>query len=276
MRLGAALRVERDLRGETLSGFAGRSGISKGHLSKIENGHVLPKEHQVAKILTLLEVKGTRYDEILDLLNGADAQQWNATTLGDQAQQSAALVQFESEAGEIYQVASLLAPGLVQVSSYARAIMSGGTVPQGEISHQVATRMGRRDVIDPNRTDNPARYTALIDEAVLRRVIGSPAVMVEQLTHLLHVANWGHADIRVVALDAGWTPALSGTFSLIEPRGDGFPIVSMGSRRSSLILHTAEDVAAYREAVDVVLRATMSPTDTKELIAAVINEMRRR
>jgi hypothetical protein len=41
-------------------------------------------------------------------------------------------------------------------------------------------------------------------------------------------------------------------------------------------LHAPEDVEACRESVDAVLRAAMSPTDTTELIAAAIEEMRRK
>lgn len=276
LRIGNALKQERENAKITLSAFAAEIGVSKSMLSRIENGLKLPEEHLVAKILTKLDVAGDKYDEILGMLEGADAQQWNATTLADQAQQSAALAEFEANASAIYDVAPLLVPGLLQVGPYARAIMSKGTVPTGEIAHRVATRMGRRDVIDPHRTETPAHYTALIDEAVLRRIVGSPAVMVEQLTHILRVAKWEHADIRVIALDGGWTPALSGQFSLIDPRNDGFPIVSMGTRRSNLLLHAPEDVAAYRDAVNAVLRAAMSPDETTTLIAAVIDEMQGR
>lgn len=276
VKLGAALRQERDATGTALRKFAPQVGMSPAHLSRIENGHALPTRDTVGRILAKLDVNGDRYSEIVGMLDGADAPQWVATGIADQALQSAAMVEFEANAATIYEVATLLFPGLLQVASYARAIMSRGTVPRGEVATRVATRMGRRDVIDPARTANPAHFTAILDEAVLQRVIGSPAVMVEQLEHLLKVAAWDHADVRVLRLaDADWHPGLSGPFSLIEPRGDGFPIVSIGSRRASLILHSDEDVAEYRESVDAVLRAALSQADTTDLIAAAIEEMRR-
>lgn len=278
MRVGAALREEREARKVSLRKFALEVDISQAQLSRIETGQTKLEIALVAKILTKLDVKGARYEQILSWLDGPDTQQWIATSGADQAQQSAALVEFEAGASQIFEFAALLVPGLLQVAPYARAIMSRGTVPPSEVTTRVLTRMGRRDVIDPSRTANPAAFTAVLDEGVLTRVIGSPAVMVEQLEHLLTVTSWAHTDIRVASLkNANWHPGLSGGFLLIEPRNsDGIPIVSIGSRRASLILHANEDVAEYRESADAVLRAAMSPDETTTLIAAAIKEMRRR
>lgn len=276
LRLGSALRQEREALDISLSKFAPMVDLSKSQLSRIETGQALPKEHELGKILQTLGVKGDRYEELVKLLQGADSIQWLATTLGDQAQQQAAMVAAEAEADWIVDGAALLVPGTSQVDGYARAIMSGGIVPRGEIAASVAMRMGRRDVIDPNRRANPARYTALIDEAVLHRIVGSPEIMVDQLTHLLEVASWPHTAIHVVALDAGWTRLASGPFTYLERGEAGTPIVYLGSRRSTLILHAKEDVTEYRETVDSVLQAAMLEPESAELIAAVRDEMRRK
>lgn len=277
LRLGAAIRQEREeALGLSLSKFAVMVDLSKSTLSRIETGQALPKRDQLGKIAHALGIKGDRYDKLIAMLDGADAIQWLATTLGDQAQQQAAMVAAEAEADWIVEGAALLVPATSQIDGYARAIMSGGTIPPSEIAARVAMRMGRRDVIDPNRRANPTRYTALIDEAVLHRIVGSPEIMVDQLTHLLEVASWPHTAVHVVPLDAGWTRLASGPFTYLE-RGDaGSPIVYLGSRRSTLILHAKDDVTEYRETVDSVLQAAMLEPESAELIAAVRDEMRRK
>ncbi|WP_410676629.1 DUF5753 domain-containing protein [Amycolatopsis sp. cmx-4-68] len=252
------------------------SGSTAAKLSRIENGKRTASEGDVAKILGNLGVNGEKYDELMAIARGADTDQWLATRLPEQRAQNAAIVDFESRAAAITEWAPALIPGLVQVAGYARAIMtSDEDVPAGDVATRVALRMGRRETIDPARTSKPARFLALIDEAALRRNIGGPQVMAEQLEHLLQVADWENAQIQVVPVDAGWHPGLAGQFQLIEPNAsEGFPIVYLETRRSGLILHTEEDVAAYRKSIDAVLRVAMTPAQSAEAIAAATEEMR--
>ncbi|MEA5366114.1 helix-turn-helix transcriptional regulator [Amycolatopsis sp., V23-08] len=272
LRLGAAIRQERSATGISLSEFARTIGMAKSRLSNIENGHAVPKEHELGTILTRLDVTGVRYEEIVGLLDGADAAQWVATSLADQARQHEAYVDFEQKAGRIVENGPLLIPGIAQTEGYARAIMSsGGTVPPEQISTRVATRLGRRAVISPDERTEPAALVALIGEPAIRRVIGGRAVMLKQLEYLLKISKWDNVEIRITA-EEGWGPNLEGAFTLIEPRAAGTPaIVFLETRRSGLILHREEDVAAYRAAVELVVQAAMSPTESAELIASVID-----
>jgi transcriptional regulator with XRE-family HTH domain len=273
--LGNALRQAREDKGLGLRALAGELDLDPSALSKWERGLMVPKDVVVARILTHLGINGERYDEILTMPEGADAAQWLAITLPEQRQQLAALLDFENTADTITTASPLLIPGLLQESGYVRAIMSAGTVPADEIATRVAVRIGRRDVI--TRRD-PARLVAFIGESALRQVIGGPNVMAEQLTFLLEAASWANVELRVIPYASGWHPALEGPFTIIDPKVNAeratTPVVHIENRRSGLFLHEKEDVDTYRQAVDAVLLAAMSPTDTEELIAAVIKEMR--
>ncbi|MEC3979218.1 helix-turn-helix domain-containing protein [Amycolatopsis sp. H20-H5] len=275
MRLGAALRSAREDRGISLSQFAPQVELSKSQLSRIENGHTLPKEHELGRILSRLEVKGDRYDEIVGLLDGADATSWVATTLADQAVQHAAFIDFEAKAGTITEVAPNLLPGLTQIRAYVSAIMSSGsTVPPEEIGTRVATRLGRRDVISPEERPDPARFVAFLGKAAITQVIGDTEGMIQQLAHLLKISAWENVEIRVMST-VGWHPGLESAFTLIDPREpQGTPIVFLENRRSGQILHIEEDIAAYRDAVTLIMQAAMSREESAELIADVIKGMR--
>lgn len=279
IRLGRTLREARESTGISLTAFAEQIGIDKGQLSKIENGKTRkpPTEQDVARILGGLGINGDEYERIMAMARGADAAQWTATTLPDRELMNSAVIDAEAAAAAITVSALVLFPGLIQDPSYARAIMSAGTVPREEVSTRVAVRMGRTSVIDPNRTDHPAKFTALIDEAAFRRQVGGPKVMIQQLKYLRdRVATWENVNLHVIPNEAGWYPGTSGAFSLIEPREpDGLTIVYLENRRSGQLLHADEDVAAYRDAVNAGLRAAMNPSDTSEFIAAVIEEMRK-
>lgn len=273
-QLGAALRKARTEQALSVRGLAGELGIDHGLLSRIETGKTIPKDRLVSRILGHLNVNGERYEEIMQMLQGVDAPQWLAVTLPEQRQHQNARIDFENNADTIWEVGPLLIPGLIQDSAYARAMMKAdSSIPPDELASRVAVRLGRRDII--TRRD-PVKLVALIGESALRFIIGSRDVMLGQLEYLCTTADLPNVDLRVVPFAAGWNPLLEGPFALIDPReAEGaMSIVALGGRRSGLILHSPEDVAAYRQAVDAVLRAAMSPAETRRLIADVIEEMR--
>ncbi|MBA0125081.1 helix-turn-helix transcriptional regulator [Haloechinothrix sp. YIM 98757] len=266
--LGSALREARESREISLRGLAVQLGKDPGMLSRWETGERIPKPTDVAQILTLLGVNGDQYDEIVEMTSGTDASQWLAVSLPEQRQQLAALLDLESTATAITDVSPLLVPGILQVSSYVRAIMTAGGVPADEVATRVAVRIGRRDAI--TRAD-PARVLALIGEAALRQIIGNRAIMVEQLNYLREMAELPNVDVRVIPLASGWHPGLEGPFTLIDTSESS--VVQIENRRSGLFLHEDEDVDIYRQGVDTVLQVAMSPEGSRGLITEVANEM---
>lgn len=272
--LGAELRDAREERGLKLRELARQLSLDPSRLSKWELGRQIPKDTVVAQILTHLGVTGERYDEIVGLTSGASAGQWLAVSLPEQRQHLAALLDLEQHADTIVTVSPLLIPGLLQDGGYVRAIMSAGELPADEISTRVAVRLGRRDAI--TRRECPARLRAFVGEAALRQIIGSRAVMVQQLQHLTQEAERENVELRVVPFDTGHHPGLEGPFTLIDPREDQgiSAVVHIENRRSGLFLQEDEDVVTYRQAVDTVAQVAMSLTDSIRLIATITEEMR--
>lgn len=262
-RLGAALREARTDAGLGVRELANRLGKDHSLVSRYERGQRAPKPEDVATILGILGVNGERREEILALARGTDDRRWVAASLPELQQQLAALIDFEGEATSIVDMAPLLVPGLLQTSAYARAIMTRAEVPPSEIGTRVAVRIGRSDVL---KRESPVQLTALIGDPVLRQRVGGPAVMAEQLRHLARLAELPNVDLRVIPGDSDWHPGLEGPFSVMDFEEES-PIVHLENRRSALFLHEDDDVAAYREAVAMVLREAMSPDDSSALIA---------
>ncbi|WP_414639235.1 DUF397 domain-containing protein [Actinophytocola sp.] len=67
---------------------------------------------------------------------------------------------------------------------------------------------------------SPLKLHALIDEAVVRRVVGSPQVMAEQLDHLLDMGKRDNVTIQVVPFDVGAYGTMSGAIMIIGYPGD--------------------------------------------------------
>jgi transcriptional regulator with XRE-family HTH domain len=263
--LGAALRQARESKEMTLRGLADIIGRSPSIVSRWETGDRTPKPEEVARYLTALGVDEDLYEKVMALTEGSDDPLWIAITLPEQRQHLAALVDFESHATAITQVQPLMVPGLLQTTSYIRAIMENG--PAGEVAMRVAVRIGRRDVLT---RDNPVPLLALVGEAALWNLIGSPEVMVEQMRHLLDMTTRLNVTIQVIPHDSGWTPALEGAFLFIESEHSD-PIVHIENRQSGLFVHESPELGTYRKAVDSVLGKVLTQEQSSELITNYLN-----
>lgn len=277
--LGAALRQAREDKQLLLRELAAMIKRDIGVVSRWETGDRTPKPEQVAQILTKLEVDGERYDEIMTLAYGTNESQWVATTLPEQKQQLAAYVDWEQGATRIVEVAPLLIPGILQTREYIRGIMMAARVSPNEIALRVTSRLGRSDAITKPK---PARLHVFLGQSALSQEIGGRSAMVGQLDHLLAMAAKPNIDLRVVPDHQGWHPGLEGAFALIEsPRpasgrraaAKSSSIVFVETRRSVLMLHQDDDVAAYRRALTLVEAVAMRPETSANFICDIRNRM---
>jgi Domain of unknown function (DUF5753) len=86
--------------------------------------------------------------------------------------------------------------GLLQTEGYARAILAVEPgVTDEDVDARLTARLARQAILA--REDPPAIWF-LVDEAALRRCIGSPHVMAAQLAHLAGVARLPNITIQVV------------------------------------------------------------------------------
>jgi transcriptional regulator with XRE-family HTH domain len=267
--LGGMLREIRKARGMTLLDVSQAIDKDRGLISRWENGERVPKPTDVARLLTIMEVKGAQYEEILDMAIGRHDPQWLAVSLPDQRQQLAALMEYESTATTITELAPLMIPGLLQSPGYVRAIMTAGGVPAGEIEMRIATRLNRRKVL---LSKDPVHMVALIGEAAVRELVGGRKVMIEQLRHLQQMAPHPNVEVLIVPLEVGWHPGLEGPFTLIES-DDVDSVVHVENRRSGLFLHATEDVQTYRDAVDTIRGVALGEPESAMFLAAMIDRM---
>lgn len=105
---------------------------------------------------------------------------------------------------------ALLINGLFQTEDYTRSILlasDGANVPE-----LTAKRMERQAAL--NRENTPHTWLVL-DEHVLRRTVGSPAIMREQLAFLLEASERINTMIQVIPSSAGYHVGLGGSFTVL-------------------------------------------------------------
>ncbi|MFG2719645.1 Scr1 family TA system antitoxin-like transcriptional regulator [Streptomyces sp. NPDC048416] len=92
--------------------------------------------------------------------------------------------------------------GLFQTEEYARALIGGGypPLPEQRVEDLVEARMARKALFD---REPVALIELVLEESVLRRIIGSPEVMRKQMLHLAECARRRNVTVQVLPLDCG-------------------------------------------------------------------------
>jgi transcriptional regulator with XRE-family HTH domain len=265
--LAAGLRVLRDRSGMTTRALGEVIGASAANISNWERGERLPSEERLTQLLEALQASDDERERLLGLRRQASGPGQLAAGAPSIGEQLARLIEHEQVARRITDVASLVIPGLLQTSDYARATLVG----LRDIETRVKLRVGRRDVL--TRTRQPAELVALIDSEVLVRPIAPPPVMVDQLHHLLKMAELPNVTIQIVpSTTPGYNPLLAGPFILLEfPTAP--PIVHLEHYRASATLWEGEDVQEFITAAEEVHNIATSPAKSVQFIAEIVNGM---
>ncbi|MEU9098697.1 helix-turn-helix transcriptional regulator [Streptomyces sp. NPDC048361] len=98
---------------------------------------------------------------------------------------------------------TLVINGLFQTEEYARALIGGGypPLPEQRVEELVQARMERQALFDRQPIIS---IELILEEAVLRRGVGSPEVMRNQLQHLAASARRRNVIIDVLPLNCGF------------------------------------------------------------------------
>ncbi len=118
--------------------------------------------------------------DLLELARGADDQGWLRQYQSALPGEYSAYISFEAEARSVRNYESLFIPGLLQTEDYARAVISGvwPTATATVVEQLVQARLDRQQLLSG---DEPLELWAVIDEAVVRRLVGGPKVMQAQV-----------------------------------------------------------------------------------------------
>jgi len=269
--LGPALRAAREAMTPKVGvrELARRLDMDHTRLSRIETGQLVPDRDTVAKIGAATGMTESEIGQLLAEANRVEGDRWIATKYADRKMQMQALLAFERIASAITVVRPMMIPGLLQIPDYTRAIMQVGSMPEWDIVERVEVRSSRSQILV--RRHNPTPYTALIGEEALRRTIGSPAVMHDQLMELWAWSDPDrpHIDIRIIPASAGYYPGIgAGGFMLLDFASRP-SLVQLDTIATSLFLYEEKDLRAHREAVDIVRSLAMGRAESRDLIASI-------
>lgn len=276
-RLGTELRRLREAAQLTREQVAEHMEWSNAKVWRIETGKVGVRARDVKDLCDLYQAP-TEMTKVLESLAKearASRRSWWHAYNDVIPDWFSVYVELEGAASSISAYEAELIPGLLQTEDYARTIHRAMQVetPDGEIERQVALRMQRQQLL--TRSDpSPPRLWAIVNEAALRRPVGSRDAMRAQLEHLRELAARPNVTLQVLPFDAGAHASMINAFSIL-----GFPdsqdpsVVYIESLTGALYLEKPHEVDRYNVAFDHLKASALNTTASAALINRVAKEL---
>ncbi|GEK00343.1 helix-turn-helix domain-containing protein [Streptomyces sp. NPDC003388] len=270
-RLGQELRRLRELKGMTAEEVAERLLVSQSKISRLENGRRSISQRDVRDLCGVYEVEDQRVvDSLMEMARDSRQQGW-WHTFGDIPYSVYIGLETDAESLRVYE--PQLVTGLLQTPAYAEALVRGA-LPEtstAEIEKRVRVRMRRQERITADV--NALRLWVVLDEAALRRVVGSKLVMREQLEHLIEMSQLPHVTVQVLPFEVGAHPGLNGQYAILEfTDAADSSVVYLEGVTSDLYLEKAPDVQKYAVMYEHLRAQSLNVEQSRQLIAKVAKE----
>ncbi|GAB2818055.1 helix-turn-helix domain-containing protein [Streptomyces daliensis] len=269
--LGLRLRDLREKAGCSFSDAAKALSVNTTTVRRMEKAEVGLKPPYVEKLLKTYAVPEPEIAGFLALVDEANRPGWWHRFRDVLPPWFSLYVSLEGEASLIRAYEPHCVPGLLQTEDYARALLRTGfpTASDRELDRRVALRMERQELL---RGPDAPRLWAVLDEQVLRRHIGEPAVMRGQIDRLIKAVALPHVTLQILPFTAGAHPGMFGPFQLFRFDIPEIPdIVYSESLTGAAYLDERPDTAAYLEVLDR-MGAQAAPAQRTEALLGEIRE----
>jgi transcriptional regulator with XRE-family HTH domain len=274
-RLRHELRKIREEHGLTIEQVSERSGgdWNASTISRWETGDRRIRPVDLRRLLDLYDVHGDQREVMLTLARQARERGWWRSYSDAVPEWFEVYLGLEAEAAVIHDYAAELVPGLLQTADYYRAFMRAAPAAGDEetIERKAAVRLARQERLTG---EDPPKFWAVLNEAVIRRVVGGAATMRAQLQHIAEMADLAHVTVQVLPFRAGAHPAMDGSFIVL-----GFPepadpdVVYLESQAGSLYLERRPEVGRYTAIFSHLIAKALDPDESRSLIAQAAGEM---
>lgn len=258
-KYGEELKRRREAAGLTQERLSELTIISRTHLAHMEAGRRRPDVADARRLDQVLNTGDDFFERFLPVLDGKVV-----------AEHFEEALEFEGQAIVIREYAPKLVPVLLQTEAYARAVLGSGHPPKSDSARDklLVTRLERARILE--NFDSPVVWT-LLDEAVLRQHIGGPAVMCEQLRHIVSLGESRRIRVHVLPFTVGAHAVLEGFVSLMW-FSDLPPIAYVEGLKSGRVWETPSVVRECQEVYDHALGDALSHSESLALIGSVAEE----
>lgn len=274
--LGTHLRRLRETAGITLVEAGEAAGTSRSRITKLETGRAAFKEREIIDLLNVYGMTDQKdRSSLLELARQANSPGWWHDYSDILPSWSEAYIGLEMSSAGMRVYGTRFVPELLQTKAYSRAVISPdygnsyGDASTKAIERRIRLRTERQARFFDERPDPPVLWVVL-DEAVLRRQVGSPAVMRDQLKHITEIAERPNVTVQVLPLEASSSSA-QGSFNILRFAEDDMrDVVYVEQLTSALYLDRPEDVEAYMREMERLSLLALPPHQTTLLLRKLL------
>ncbi|WP_374225493.1 helix-turn-helix domain-containing protein [Actinomadura sp. NEAU-AAG7] len=273
MLVGAQLRRLRERAGISTeaAGYEIRGSHSK--ISRMELGRVGFKERDVADLLTLYGVTdAARRDPLLQLAEQANAPGWwqpYSDVVSSWFEPCLGLEQ-GAEVIRAYEIQAV--PELLQTEDYARALLRARHIDasETEIERRVELCMLRQRILT---RPSPVKFWAVLDEAVVRRLVGGALTMRLQLQHLIKVSAEPNITVQVLPFASGGHAAEGGPVTILRFAEPELPdVVYLEQLAGALYPDRNAEVVRYRDVMNRLGVQAEPPSRTPDILRTLLDQ----
>ncbi|SFC55487.1 helix-turn-helix domain-containing protein [Streptomyces aidingensis] len=254
---GEEAKALRESLGLSQPKFAERLHYQQAQVSKVENGTVLASE---AFATAMDRVAGTPgvYVRLRAKLSKQGHPEWFIP-----------YVELEKTAAKVEDYSNAFVMGALQTPEYAEAVYRAAHPREtdAQIKRRVELRLRRKEILE---RDNPPLLWVILHESVLRAEVGSPAVMVGQLEHLLTMAASPHVSLQVLRFKAG-APAAGLPFTLLT-QDDGATVLYSETTGQGHVNDSATAVRDWTATYERLRASAESEARSLRLIHSIMKE----
>ncbi|MER6075514.1 helix-turn-helix transcriptional regulator [Streptomyces sp. NPDC001817] len=256
-KYGEELRLRRIAAGLTQEELGDRVVCSPTLISHYEAGRRLPKPDDARRIDLALKTDGF-------------FERWLEDLESKYTDHFAAVAELEQQATLIHQFALSLVPGILQTDDYARALFCAyrPNYTAEELDEFVVIRTNRRRILDG--PSHPVVWT-LLDEAVLRRCVGGPQAMAEQLHRIADMAEAGRLRLHVLQYGVGAHALMQSLLTLMNFE-DSAPVAYVEGFLTGNLMDDPALVSACQTAYALALSDALSHKQSLALVRAAAED----
>lgn len=253
----------------TARALATAAGWHESKTSRIENGKTAPSDADIRTWTRLCQAEEQTTD-LIATARGIEGMyiEWRRLERGGlRRMQESVLPLFErTQRFRFYQ--SWVIPGLLQTADYTRAVLNTVVALRDapdDVDAAVAVRMERQRVLRSGHQ----RFAMLVEEWVLRTVIGDGQVMAAQLGHLVGAACQPSVSLGIIPMGVerghAWPTE---SFSVFDDAQASVELVS-----AHLTLTQPREVAEYVRTFTELSRVAVYGAPARRLITAAIDAL---
>jgi len=272
-RLRAELRAARREKGLTQDQVAKAMEWSLSKMNRIEKAKTGISANDLRALLPLYGI-ADKEQELLALARAARQPGWWSEYSEIAPSGLLQLIDYESAASAVSQFETMFVPGILQIEDYASTILQAfyGEKPTEErVAALVKLRTARRDLLS---SENSPKFSFVLDESVIHRQVGSPAITSRQFRYLIDVAKLPNVTIHIVPFTVGLHPGMAYPFEVVQFEDTPDEnIVFIEGPRSDVIVDDPEETRDYLESFGRITALSLSPSASIDLLRQAADEM---